>query len=132
MKKLVSTLAIVLMVLAAALPASAQGRKSVRINEVMVSNDSSMVDEYGRRSAWIELFNSNFAPVEISSMFITNDKNNPKKYPVPLGDVNTRIPKRQHVVFFADGEPNLGTFHANFALEPNVDNWIGQIGRAHV
>lgn len=125
MKKLVSTLAIVLMVLAAALPASAQGRKSVRINEVMVSNDSSMVDEYGHRSAWIELFNSNFAPVEISSMFITNDKNNPKKYPVPLGDVNTRIPKRQHVVFFADGEPNLGTFHANFALEPNVDNWIG-------
>lgn len=125
MKKLVSTLAIVLMVLAAVVPASAQGRKAVRINEVMVVNDSSMVDEYGRHSAWIELFNSNFAPVEISSMFITNDKNNPKKYPVPLGDVNTRIPKRQHIVFFADGEPNLGTFHTSFVLEPNADNWIG-------
>ena len=53
MKKLVSTLAIVLMVLAAVVPASAQGRKAVRINEVMVVNDSSMVDEYGRHSAWI-------------------------------------------------------------------------------
>lgn len=37
---------------------SAQGRRGLRINEVMVKNDSSMVDEYGNRSAWIELFNS--------------------------------------------------------------------------
>lgn len=41
---------------------------------------------------------------------------------MPLGDVNTRIPKRQHVVFFADGEPNKGTFHTSFTLEPGVDN----------
>lgn len=118
--------ALVLAGVATAAPgASAQGRKSVRINEVMVSNDSSLVDEYGNKSAWIELYNANFAPVEISSVFLTDDPANPRKYPVPLGDVNTKIPKRQHVVFFADGEPNLGTFHTNFTLEPGRDNWIG-------
>ena len=119
---------IIISAVAIALSAStlfAQGRKSLRINEVMVENSSSIVDDYGERHGWIELFNSNFAPLEISSIYITNDSTQPKKYPVPLGDVNTRIPKRQHVVFFADGEPNKGTFHINFVLEPGKDNWIG-------
>ena len=103
----------------------AQSRKALRINEVMVQNESSIVDDYGEHHGWVELFNSNFAPLEISSVFITNDPNNPKKYPVPLGDVNTKIAKRQHVVFFADGQPDKGTFHMNFVLEPGKDNWIG-------
>ncbi len=121
MKKSVLTLIFA----ALALFASAQSRQALRINEVMVVNDSSMVDEYGNHVAWIELFNSNFAPLQISSIYLTNDKYQPKKYPVPLGDVNTKIPKRQHVVFFADGEPNRGTFHTNFTLVPGQDNWIG-------
>ncbi len=114
-----------MLVVAAASAAFAQGRKALRINEVMVQNESSIVDDYGERHGWIELFNSNFAPLEISSVYITNDPEDPKKYPVPLGDVNTRIAKRQHVVFFADGQPDKGTFHTNFVLEPGKDNWIG-------
>ena len=103
----------------------AQGRRAICINEVMVQNDSNYIDDYGRYQAWIELFNSAYAPIEISSMYLTNDKNNPKMYPVPRMDVNTEIPGRQHVVFWADNEPNKGTFHINFKLEPGKDNWIG-------
>lgn len=104
---------------------SAQGRRGLRINEVMVANDStSVVDDFGRYSAWIELFNSTFGPLEISSVFLTNDSLNPTKYPVPLGDVNTEIPTRQHVLFWADGEPNKGTFHMNFTFTPGQDNYI--------
>lgn len=102
-----------------------QGRAALRLNEVMVVNDSNAIDDFGERHGWIELFNSTHAPMEISSVFITNDPTNPKKYPVPLGDVNTRIPKRQHVVFWADGKPSRGTFHLNFLLEEGKDNWIG-------
>lgn len=106
--------------------ASAQTRSALRINEVMVENTpDGIADEYGAHNAWIEIFNSNFAPIEISSIYLTNDKNNPTKYPVPLGDVNTKMPKRQHVIFFADGEPNKGTFHTSFTLIPGQDNWIG-------
>ena len=104
---------------------SAQGRRGLRLNEVMVVNDSNYVDDYGKRGAWIELFNSTFGPLEISKVFLTNDPNNPKMYPVPLGDVNTRIPKRQHILFWADGKPTYGTFHTNFTLDPNRENWIG-------
>lgn len=111
--------------LGGAMSLSAQGRRGLRINEVMVANDSSVVDDYGRHSAWVELFNSTFAPLEISSVFITDDPSQPRKYPVPLGDVNTEIPARQHVIFWADGEPSKGTFHMNIVLTPGKDNWIG-------
>lgn len=105
---------------------NAQGRTgSLFINEVMVQNDSNLVDDFGQRSGWIELYNAKFAPLEISSVYITNDPANPTKYAIPLGDVNTKIPKRQHVVFFADNMPSRGTFHTSFLLEPGKDNWIG-------
>ena len=116
---------VILMALLAVASVNAQGRRGLRINEVMVVNDSNVVDEYGSRTAWIELFNSTFAPLQISSVYLTNDPAEPKKYPVPLGDVKTKIPKRQHVVFFADNNPTRGTFHTSFALEPGKDNWIG-------
>ena len=103
----------------------AQGRRGLRINEVMVANDSNFIDDYGRHNAWIELYNSTYAPMEISSVYLTNNPAEPKKYPVPLGDVNTEIPARQHVVLWADGEPNKGTFHLNFKLTQGQDNWIG-------
>ena len=105
--------------------AFAQGRKAVCINEVMVQNDSNYVDDYGKYHAWIELFNSSFAPVETSCMYLTNDKNNTKLYPVPRMDVNTEIAPRQHLLFWADGEPNKGTFHISFTLKPGEENWIG-------
>ncbi len=123
MKK--NLLILLVTVIACCTAANAQGRRGLRINEVMVQNDSNYVDDYGRHGAWIELFNSTYAPMEISSVFITNDSLQPKKYPVPLGDVNTEIPPRQHIIFWADSEPSKGTFHLSFSLTPGQDNWIG-------
>lgn len=122
-KKLIIFIA--LLVSASTASVFGQSRKSLKINEVMVTNENSVVDDYGNRHGWIELFNSSFAPLEISSVYLTDDPAQPKKYPVPLGDVNTKIPKRQHVLFWADGEPSKGTFHTNFVLKPGQDNWIG-------
>ena len=104
---------------------SAQARKGLRINEVMVENVTNAVDDYGEHGAWIELFNTNFAPLQISAVFLTTDPAQPKMYPVPLGDVKTNIPKRQHVIFWADNKPTRGTFHTSFALVPGKANWIG-------
>jgi len=112
-------------VFATLFPAVAQGRAGLRINEVMVVNRSNVVDDFGERYGWIELFNSNHAPMEISSVYITDDPAQPKKYPVPLGDVKTKVPKRQHVLFWADGKPSRGTFHLSFVLKEGQDNWVG-------
>lgn len=103
----------------------AQGRKGLVINEVMVSNQNNVVDDYGIHNAWIELYNSTYASMEISTIYLTTDSTNRKMYAVPRGDVNTKIPPRQHTLFWADGEPERGTFHVSFKLNPGQNNWIG-------
>ncbi|MDR2970011.1 MAG: lamin tail domain-containing protein [Tannerellaceae bacterium] len=104
--------------------AGAQSATSMRINEVLVINEDNFVDDYGKRSGWIELFNNSAGTVNISGCFLTNDKNDPAKYPIPKGDVLTKIPPGQHILFWADGQPSRGTFHLNFTLDPTKENYI--------
>ena len=115
---------LLLFVLLVSFGAKAQRATSMRINEVLVINDDNFVDDYGKRHAWIELFNTSAGTVNIAGCYLTDDKNNPKKYPIPKGDVLTQIPPRQHTLFWADGEPDRGTFHVNFTLDPSKENYI--------
>lgn len=104
--------------------AKAQLTTSVRINEVLVINEENFMDDYGMRHPWIELFNNSAGTVDLGGCFLTNDKNNPTKYMIPKGDVLTKIPPYQHTLFWADDMKDRGTFHLNFTLEPNKDNYI--------
>lgn len=104
--------------------ASAQLTTSVKINEVLVINEDNFVDDYGKRHPWIELYNNSAGTVDLRGCYLTNDKNNPKKYMIPKGDVLTKVPPRQHTLFWADNEPSRGTFHLNFTLDPNGENYI--------
>ena len=104
--------------------AKAQRATSMRITEVLVINEDNFVDDYGKRHGWVELFNTSAGTVNIAGCFLTDDKNNPKKYPIPKGDVLTQIPPRQHILFWADGEPDRGTFHVNFILDPSKENYV--------
>lgn len=105
--------------------------KGLRITEVMVENNSNITDEYGNRSAWIELYNTTRKTMQISTVFITNERvaegetpDKSKMYVIPLNDKNTKIEHLQQAVFFADGDPWKGTFHANFELKPGEENYI--------
>ena len=119
----------------------AQGRMDMRINEVMVQNDSNYVDHYGRRSGWIELFNASYGTNGIEQMFITTKKLNlpqkdknlylqqlaktdPSVYEIPGGDAETDIAPRTHVVFFANGHQAGGALHLPFTLVPGRENYI--------
>lgn len=116
---------ILLLCLFCSVSAFAQRTTGLRINEVMVKNDSNFIDDYGQKCAWIELFNTTRATMKTSSMYLTNDKNNPKMYAIPRGDVKTNVPPLQYIVFYADGDAGRGPFHMSFKLTPGVDNWIG-------
>ncbi|MBP5560554.1 MAG: OadG family protein [Muribaculaceae bacterium] len=113
-----------------ALASMAQGRMDLRINEVMVVNESNEPDEYGDRSAWIELFNASHGTNAIEKMFITNKrldnskrvdvatlKNDPAFHEIRRGDVATKVAPRTHVLFYADGDSARGTFHLPFELQ---------------
>lgn len=97
---------------------------ATKINEVLVVNKNNFIDDYGLHQPWIELYNNSPQTIDLRGCYITNDKNNPKKYMIPKGDVLTKIPPRQHVLFFADNTPGKGTFHLNFALDPNKENYL--------
>lgn len=112
------------LIAAVCLGIKAQSATSLRINEILVANDQNYQDDYGLHNAWIEIFNTSFASVNIEGCYLTNDKNNPTKYPIPKGDVLTVIKPRQHALFWADGMPRRGTFHVNFTLDPNKENYI--------
>ncbi len=130
-----------------ALPTFAQGRKNVRINEVMVQQDST------GGNGWVEFYNSSYSNTAVEQMFITTlsreeiqnvfDKNkgNKKKpkqilvelseaqpmdiYEIPRGDErNTKIAPRTHFVMEADGDPKSGTFHMPFTFTAGKDNYI--------
>ncbi|MDR1524385.1 MAG: lamin tail domain-containing protein [Tannerella sp.] len=102
----------------------AQQATSMRINEVLVINNDNFVDDYGKRSGWIELYNNSAGTINIGGCYITNDPDNPRKYPIPKGDVLTKIPPGQHVLFWVDGMADRGTFHVNFTLDPVKENYI--------
>ena len=110
--------------------AQAQLTTSVKINEVLVVNEDNFVDDYGKRHPWIELFNNSAGTVDLRGCYLTNinwegKKPDAKKmYMIPKGDVLTKIPPRQHTLFWADNEPTRGTFHINFTLSPDKDNYI--------
>lgn len=87
------------------------------INEVLVVNDSNYVDDFGQRSAWIEIFNKAYNSVDIGGMYLTNDPTNPTKYHIPKGDPITRIPPRNYLVFFADNHTTRGILHLDFDLK---------------
>lgn len=141
--------ALTLLILCAilALPTFAQGRRNVRINEVMVQQDST------GGNGWVEFYNSSYSSTAVEQMFITTlsreeiqnvfDKNkgNKKKpkqilvelceaqpmdiYEIPRGDErNTKIAPRTHFVMEADGDPKSGTFHMPFIFTQGKDNYI--------
>lgn len=94
------------------------------INEVMVVNEGSYMDDFGKRNGWIEIYNNTAKTQDLGGRYLTNDRNNPKKYPIPRGDVLTKIRPHQHALFWADNEPFNGTFHISFKLDPTKDNYI--------
>jgi Na+-transporting methylmalonyl-CoA/oxaloacetate decarboxylase gamma subunit len=140
-------LTLILLCAILALPAFAQGRKNVRINEVMVQQDST------GGNGWVEFYNSSYSSTAVEKMFITTlsreeiqsvfDKNkgNKKKpnqillelceaqpmdiYVIPRGDErHTKIAPRTHFVMEADGDPKSGTFHMPFTFTAGKDNYI--------
>lgn len=111
----------------ASLPLSAQSVTAARINEVMIDNVDNYIDSYGKRSPWIEIYNSSAGSINLAGCFLTDDPQDLKKYMIPKGDVLTAIKPRQSVVFFADEMPLRGTFHLNFTLLPNASHYLALI-----
>ena len=97
------------------------------LNEVLITNESNFQDDYGLHSAWIEIFNRSYGGADLAGCYLkcSSQPGDTASYFIPKGDVLTLIKPRQHSLFWADGEARRGTFHTNFTLNPDANNWIG-------
>ena len=92
----------------------------VLINEVMMQNETNATDEYGERSAWVELFVKYYGQIDVAGYILEAQQEGGKaeQYTIPKGDQVTIIPARQHIVLWADAQPNKGVLHTDFTLDP--------------
>ncbi len=87
------------------------------INELMAANGGGLADEDGDYSDWIEIYNQSNAAVNLSGWALTDDPNQPQKWPFP----QITLDSRQYLIVFASGkdraspEPGAG-LHTNFKL----------------
>lgn len=97
--------------------AHAQNVSDLIISEVLAEPDSSCImDDYGRRTGWIEIFNKSQGTVNYGGCFLSDDRNNLKKSPITKSDNRTKIGPRQVALFHASGNNGDGTFYVNFEI----------------
>ena len=104
-----------------------EGESKLILNEVLVDNETNYQDDYGVHSPWIEIFNKSYGTTDLAGCYLRHScqPGDTATYFIPKGDVLTKIKPRQHALFWADGKPNRGTFHTNFSLDSEKENWIG-------
>ncbi|MDE0422191.1 MAG: lamin tail domain-containing protein, partial [Gammaproteobacteria bacterium] len=95
---------------------------AVVINELMASNSTTAQDPQGDADDWIELMNTSDATVDLSGMYLSDDRANAKKWQFPAG---TTIAAGGYLVVWADDDtadsPGL---HANFKLSSGGESVV--------
>jgi CotH kinase protein/Lamin Tail Domain/Chitobiase/beta-hexosaminidase C-terminal domain/Fn3 associated len=90
----------------------------VVINEFLALNTNGLMDEDGARSDWIELKNTDSAPVNIGGWYLADSE---EQWQIPA----VTLAANQHLVIFASGKNRavLGQpLHTNFALNAEGDS----------
>ena len=89
----------------------------VVINEFMARNAASITDPQGEYDDWIELYNTSDAEVDLSGMYLSDNKDDLRKWAFPR---STTIPSGGYLIIWADedGKSRPG-LHANFKLSGN-------------
>src|ERR671912_1451380 len=90
----------------------------VVINEFLANNNNGLLDQDNDRPDWIELRNTDAAPVNLGGYYLTDDAANPTKWRFPA----VSIPAGGYLVVFASTKNRAVAgqqLHTNFALEAN-------------
>ena len=108
---------------------------SIKLNEVMTRNESSLIDEYGARNAWVEIANISHSTYNIRGMFLTTDRSVLDKKmsvperisrmsKIPNGDVRTNLSGQQLIVFQLGSHPTQGSLHLSVKVNETEPTWI--------
>lgn len=100
-----------------AFEAASQNVSDLIISEVCAEPDSSgILDDYGKRNGWIEIFNTSQGTVNFGGCYLTDDRGNLTKSLIPKFDKRTLLSPRQYTLFYAVGDGSKGTFYTDFTI----------------
>lgn len=85
----------------------------VVVNELLAQNTTDTVDEAGDYEDWVELYNNNDYPVDLSGFYLSDSTTNLTKWQFPSGSV---IGANSYMMIWTDDEPTEGPLHATFKL----------------
>ncbi|MCF7793222.1 MAG: CotH kinase family protein [Candidatus Cloacimonetes bacterium] len=74
--------------------------QNIKINEIMSSNSTTIYDEDGDASDWIEIYNAETSEVFLDGFTLSDDVNDPYKWEFP----NVSIPAQDFLLVFASGK----------------------------
>ena len=97
---------------------AAQGITPVRINEVSGSN-SALINEYGKKNDWVELYNTTNEEIDVEGMFLTDNTEKPEKYMISAENTlaSTKIPAHGYLLVWCDKLATTNqALHANFKI----------------
>lgn len=89
--------------------------QNVLINEVMLSNNAYLEDEFGENDDWLELYNPNGYAVNLSGCKLRRDG---MEWSLPN---ETIIAANDYLLFWHDKQTYQGNKHVNFKLSNSVD-----------
>ncbi len=123
------------LIVSSTLTALGQGARNIVISEVLTNNTQSIVDEFGKREAWIELENTSYSTYNVRGMFITTDRSvldkslsAPERISrmsiIPSGDDRTSMGAHKHLVLYCNSNPAEGKLHLSVEVPMSESLWI--------
>jgi spore coat protein H len=82
------------------------------INEIMVSNDSTITDEFGEYEDWIEIYNAQAFDYLLTDIYLTDNLSKPGKWKFPVKNISTS----GFILVWCDEADSTGELHTNFKL----------------
>ncbi len=95
------------------------GWPALLVNELMASNQSTVQDPTGAWPDWIELYNPTAEAVDLEGWTVTDDLDEPDAHAL----TGLSIAPGEHLLLWADGDPELGADHLSFALESSGESF---------
>ncbi len=99
-----------------AVTASLAAFPTLRINEAQPENSSGIMDRFGEREPWIEIFNHGTNAVSLNGVYLAQSYTNLTQWAFPT---TASIPANSFITVFADAQPaqsDATEFHTNFRL----------------
>jgi hypothetical protein len=86
------------------------------VNEVMASNNSTITDNVGAYSDWIEIYNANPFDVDLANYYLTDLATNLTKFRLTSTGGEVVVPANGYLLIWASGTVANGSNHTSFSL----------------